>query len=153
MSGPDGSVQKINFLNDEFGSKIRRWAADDDDDDDSDDERNVKFEAFFFLYQAIAFSVFWPAKEIEEDDEIVRWCDKDDDDEDENDDQTTDKCNATMRNDDKDVPQWYHIRVTTTTTITSLVQLLMTTLPVANYGWYCCDKSKWQFIKNEISEQ
>ena len=74
MSDPflsGANQQTIHFLNDEFGSKIRRW-KDGDDDDDDDDERNVKFEVFFFLYQGIAFSVFWPARRIEADEEVVR---------------------------------------------------------------------------------
>ena len=72
--------QKIHFLNDEFGSVVRRWPgrpADMDDDDekgvDDDDERNVRFEVFFYFYQGIAFTVFWPTKRIEAEEEVLRW--------------------------------------------------------------------------------
>ena len=71
--------QKIHFLNDEFGSVVRRWPgrpADEDDDDEEEeeaDERNVRFEVFFYFYQGIAFTVFWPTKRIEAEEEVLRW--------------------------------------------------------------------------------
>ena len=60
---------------------MRRWpgrpAKEDDDDDDDDgyeeaDERNVRFEVFFYFYEGIAFTVFWPTKRIEADEEVLR---------------------------------------------------------------------------------
>merc|ERR1712168_447814 len=73
-----GIQQKVNFLNDELGSAVRRWpgrpANEDDDDDGYEevDERNVRFEVFFYFYEGIAFTVFWPTKRIEADEEVLR---------------------------------------------------------------------------------